>query len=71
MIHSIRDLLVFGDGVQQLCVQLGIVLGQRLVAVVIDELHHRQKGERLGEAVLTVSVVNLDELVVPSFPAGE
>lgn len=47
MIDSITNLLVFGDRVQKLGVQLGIVLGQRLVAVVIDELHYRQEGKRL------------------------
>lgn len=68
--HSVAHLLVFGDRVQQLGVQLGVVLGQRLVAVVIDELHHRQEGERLREAVPPLSVVNLYQLVVPPFPAG-
>lgn len=45
--NSIANLLVLGDGVQKLGVEFGIVLGQRFMAVVIDELHHRQEGERL------------------------
>lgn len=53
------NLLVFGDRVQKLRVQFGIVLGQGLMAIVIDELHHRQEGKRLGEAVPPLSVVNL------------
>lgn len=63
-------LLVFGDRVEQLDVQLGVVLRQRLVAVVVDELHHRAEGERVGEAVLALPVEDLDQLVVASFPAG-
>lgn len=66
---SVTDLLVFGDRVQKLCVQFGIVLGQGLMAIVIDELHHRQEGQGLREAVPPLSVVNLYELVIPSFPA--
>lgn len=58
-IRSITNLLVFGDGIQKLSVQFGIVLGQGLVAVVIDELHYRQEGKRLWEAVAPLSVVNL------------
>lgn len=58
-IRSITNLLVFGDGIQKLSVQFGVVLGQGLVAVVIDELHYRQEGKRLWEAVAPLSVVNL------------
>lgn len=47
IIYSITDLLVFGNWVQKLSVQLGVVLSQGLVSVVIDELHYRQEGERL------------------------
>lgn len=64
------DLLVFGDRVEQLDVQFGVVLSQRLVAVVVDELHHRAKGERVGEAVLSLPMEDLYQLVVASFPAG-
>jgi len=39
-------LLVLGDGVEQPGVQLGVVLGERLVPVMGDELHHR--AERQG-----------------------
>ena len=60
---------MLGDGEQQLDVQLGVVLGQRLVAVVVDELHHRAKGQRVREAVLPVAVEDLDQLVVAAFPA--
>lgn len=66
---SFTHLLVFGDGIQKLCVQLGVVLGQWLVAVVIDELHYRQEGQRLWETVPRVSVINLYKLVVPPLPA--
>lgn len=64
------DLLVFGDWVEQLDVQFGVVLSQRLVAVVVDELHHGAKGERVGEAVLSLPMEDLYQLVVASFPAG-
>lgn len=56
---SATNLLVFGDRVQKLCVQFGVVLGQGLVAIVIDELHHSEEGERLREAVPRLSVVDL------------
>ena len=49
---------------------LGVVLGQRLVPVVADELHHRAEGQRVREAVLPVAVVDLDQLVVSPFPGG-
>lgn len=62
--------MVFGDGEQKLGVQFGVVLGQGLVAIVIDELHYRQEGKRLREAIPPVSVVDLYKLVVPPFPAG-
>ena len=51
-------LLVFGHRVQQLGVQFGVVLGQGLVSVVIDELHYRQEGKRLREAIPPLSVIN-------------
>lgn len=70
IICSTTNLLVFGDRVQKLGVQFGVVLGQGLVAVVIDELHYSQEGKRFREAVPPVSVVNLYKLVVPPFPAG-
>lgn len=63
------NLLIFGDREQKLGVQFGVVLGQGLMAIVIDELHYRQEGKRLREAVPPVSVVNLYKLVVPPFPA--
>lgn len=44
---STTNLLVFGDWVQKLGVQFGVVLGQGLMAVVIDELHYSQEGKRL------------------------
>lgn len=49
-------------------IQRGVVFHQRMVLVVPNELHHRREGERVREAVLAVTVVNLDELVVPVFP---
>lgn len=55
----VTNLLVFGDWEQKLRVQFSIVLGQGLMAIVIDELHHREEGKRLGEAVPPLSVVNL------------
>lgn len=63
-------LLVLGHRVEQLDVQLGVVLGQRLVAVVVDELHHRAEGQRVREAVLPLPMEDLDQLVVASLPAG-
>lgn len=64
------NLLVAGDRVHELDVQLGVVLGQRLVAIVADELHHRAEGEGVREAVLAVPMVDLYQLVVPTFPVG-
>lgn len=62
------DLLEAGDGVHEFDVQLGVVLSQRLVSVVADELHHRAERQRVGEAVLPVSMVDLYQLVVSPFP---
>lgn len=62
------DLLVFGDRVQQLHVQLWVVLSEGLVAVMVDELHHGAEGQRVGEAVLSLPVEDLDQFVVASFP---
>lgn len=64
-------LLEFGDRVEEPGVQLGVVLGQGIVAVVVDELHHRGEGERLGEAIATAPVADLYQLVVASFPVVE
>ena len=61
-------LLVAGDGVHQPDVQLGVVLGQGLVAIVVDELHHRAERQRVREAVLSVPVEDFDQLVIASFP---
>lgn len=66
------DLLVFGDRVKQLDVQFGVVLGEGLVAVMVDELHHRAEGQRVGKAVLPLAVEDLYQLIVASFPeSGE
>lgn len=61
---------MFGNWVEQLDIQLGVVLGQRLVAVMVDELHHGAEGQRVGEAVLSLPVEDLYQLVVASFPEG-
>lgn len=50
-------------------VQSGVVLHQRVVLVVPDQLHHRAERQGVREAVLPVAVVNLDEFVVPVFSA--
>lgn len=62
------DLLEAGDGVHEFDVQFGVVLSQRLVSVVADELHHRAERQGVGEAVLPVPMVDLDQLVVAPFP---
>lgn len=62
------DLLQPGHGVEQPHVQLGVVLGQRLVTVVVDELHHRAERQRVGKAVLSLSVEDFNQLVVAPFP---
>lgn len=64
------DLLVFGHRVQQLHVQFWVVLSEGLVAVMVDELHHGAEGQRVGEAVLSLPVEDLDQFVVASFPEG-
>ena len=60
---------MLGDGELQLDVKLGVVLGQRLVVVVVDELHNGAEGQRIREAVLPITVEDLDQLVVAAFPA--
>lgn len=65
------DLLEAGDGVHEFDVQLGVVLSQRLVSVVADELHHRAKRQGVGEAVLPVSMVDLYQLIVSPFPEDQ
>lgn len=52
-------LLVAGDGVHELDVQFRVVLSQRLVSVVTDELHHRTEGKRVRETVLAITMVDL------------
>lgn len=64
-------LLVFGDWIQQLDVELGVVLRQWLVAIVVDELDDGAEGQRVREAVLPVPVEYLNEFVVSSFPVDE
>lgn len=49
-------------------VQRGVVLHQRVVLIVPDELHHRSEREGVGEAVLPIAVVDLYQLVVPVLP---
>lgn len=49
-------LLVLGHRVQQLHVQFGVVLSQRLVPIMVYELHHRAEGQRVGETVLPLAV---------------
>lgn len=52
-------LLVAGDGIHELYVQFGVVLGQGLVPVVTDELHHWAERERVWETILPIPVVDL------------
>jgi len=59
---------VFGDWEQQLDVQLGVVLGQGLVSVMVDQLHYGAEGQRVGEAVLSFPMEDLYEFVVAPFP---
>ena len=61
-------LLVLGDGVEQPGVQLGVVLGEGLVPIVVDQLHHRVEGQGLRKAVFAIPVEDLDQLVIPTFP---
>lgn len=63
-------LLVFGDRVHQLDVKFGVVLRQRLVAIVVDELNNGAEGQRVREAVLPVPMEYLNELVVTPFPVS-
>ncbi len=65
------DLLEAGDGVHEFDVQLGVVLSQRLVSVVADELDHRAERQWVREAVLPVPMVDLYQLVVAPFPVHE
>lgn len=59
-----------GYGVQQPCVQFGIVLGQRPVLVILDEVHHRGEGQRLREANPPFFVEDLYQSVGTIFPAS-
>lgn len=61
-------LLVAGYGVHELYVQLGVVLGQGLMAIVANQFHHGAEGQWVGEAVFSVPVVDLYQLVVATFP---
>ena len=61
-------LLEAGHGVCEHQVQHGVVLHQRVVLVVPDELHHRAKGQGVREAVFPIAVVDFDEFVVAVFP---
>lgn len=61
---------MFGDWVQQLHVQLGVVLRQRLVSIVVDELDDGAEGQRVREPVLPIPVEYLNELVVSPFPVA-
>lgn len=65
---TLADLLGAGHRMGEHQVQRGVVLHQRMMLVVPNELHHRGERERVREAVLPVVVVNLDQLVVPVFP---
>lgn len=38
------------------------------MSVVADELHHRAERQRLGETILSIPVVDLNQLVVAPFP---
>lgn len=62
--------MVLGHWVEKPCVQLGVVLSQGLMAVVGDEVHDGAEGERLREAIVPVSVEDLDQLIVSAFPRG-
>lgn len=61
-------LLIFRHGEEQASVQLGVVMGQWLMPVVVDELHHRKKSKRFWESILPPAVKNLDQFVIASFP---
>lgn len=63
-------LLVSWYWVQQPCVQFGIVLGQRPVLVILDEVHHRGEGQRLSEANPSSFVEDLYQPVGTIFPAS-
>ena len=63
-------LLEAGHREHELDVQLAVVLGQRLVSVVADQLHHRAEGQRLRETVLPVSVVDPYQFIIPPFPVS-
>lgn len=56
-------------GVQQPCVQFDIVLGQRPVLVIVDEVEHRGEGQRLRETSPPSFVEDLDQSVGAVFPA--
>lgn len=62
---------MFGDWIEQLDIELGVVLRQRLVAVVVDELNDGAEGQRVRKAVLPIPMEYLNELVVSSFPVDE
>lgn len=64
----LANLLETGHGVGEHQVQHGVVLYQRMVLVVPDELHHGGEREGVREAILSLTVVNLNQLVVTILP---
>lgn len=64
----LTNLLEAGHRVGEHEVQCGVVFHQRMVLIVPNELHYRGEREGVREAVLPITVVNLDQLVVPFFP---
>lgn len=55
----------------QLYVQCGVVLHQRMVLIVPDELYHRCECQWVREAILPIAMVNLDQFVVSFFPESD
>lgn len=41
------------------------------MAVMVDKLHHRAEGQRVGEAILSLPMEDLYQFVVASFPEGK
>lgn len=38
------------------------------MVIVLDKLHYRDEAQWLREAILALSMENLDQLVIPPFP---
>lgn len=61
-------LLVPGHGIYQLHIELRVVLSERLIAVVVNELHNWIKRQWIRKAIFSIPMVDLYQFVVATLP---